>query len=87
MTILNGAGRIKSSKNKWRKIMCIVIVKFTNLYCSNIIDGRMPLIENGNSSIYFLPQDHANLFCQLALENENVTQATVYKYEKTYRRR
>lgn len=67
--------------------MCIVIVKFRVLYCSNVIDGRLPLIENGNSSIYFIPQDHANLFCKLALENENVVQATVYEYRKTYRRR
>lgn len=67
--------------------MCIVIVKFTNLYCSNVIDGRLPIIENGNSSIYFMPEEHANIFCQCALANDNVSQATVYNYKKTYKRR
>ena len=65
--------------------MCLIVVTFNTIFCSMIIDGRMPLYEGQRTGIYFIPDDQSVLFCQIAQQNETVSKISIYRHYKSYK--
>lgn len=66
--------------------MCLIVVTFNTTFCSMIVDGRMPVFEGTRQGLYMIPEDSVNLFCQTAMQTENVIRAVIYRHYRTHKK-